>query len=265
MITADQLAHFETFGYLALRQAFSQEEMEAIGEEFDRLLDEERQGKPFPAESRQSLYGIAEKSALLTGLVEDDRIYETMEGLLGPAFSWLCSEGNLYVGDTAWHPDGTNLDFRPMKVSLYLDSLTKDAGCLRVIPGSHRLPFHEDLKPGPNFQGTTRFDKFGVEGSEVPAYPLESRPGDVLFLDMNLWHAAFGGVPGRRHLAVNFVPEPKNDEHATMMRRNYEGNMGLIEKLQYSRPGRLFSDAFLYSDRPRIRRLASKWVELGLS
>ena len=82
---------------------------------------------------------------------------------------------------------------------------------------------------------------------------------------MNLWHAAFGGVPGRRHLAVNFVPEPKNDEHVTMMRRNYEGNMGLIERLQYSRPGRLFSDAFLYSDRPRIRRLASKWVELGLS
>ena len=65
MITAEQLAHFETFGYLALRQAFSQEEMEAISEDFDRLLDEERQGKPFPAESRQSLYGIAEKKRLV--------------------------------------------------------------------------------------------------------------------------------------------------------------------------------------------------------
>ena len=265
MVTAEQLAHFETFGFLALRKAFSREEVMAISEEFDRLLDEDREGEPFPGETRQSLYGIAERSELLTDLVEDDRIYKTMEGLFGPGFHWLCSEGNMYVGDTAWHPDGTNLDFRPMKVSLYLDPLSKDTGCLRVIPGSHKLPFHEDLKSGSLFSGTTWFEKFGMEGSEVPAFPLESEPGDVLFLNMNLWHAAFGGVPGRRHLAVNFVPEPTNEEHLEMLRRNHEGNLGHIRRLQYSQPGRVFTDEFLHSDRPRIRRLASKWVELGLN
>ena len=61
MVTAEQLAHFETFGFLALRQAFNQEEIGAISEEFDRLLDQDRQGQPFPGESRQSLYGIAER------------------------------------------------------------------------------------------------------------------------------------------------------------------------------------------------------------
>lgn len=255
MIPAEQAAFFQTFGFLALRQAFRPEEMESIGRAFDDLLDRDRQGRPFPGERRQALYGIAEKSPLLTRLVEDDRIYGTVEQLLGPGFIWLCSEGNLYVGDTGWHPDGTRLNYPPMKVSLYLDPVAKDTGCLRVIPGSHRLPFHEDLRS---------VTKAGVPGPDVPCFLLESQPGDVLFLNMNLWHASFGGRPGRRHLAVNFVPEPTSDEHTAILRQNHQTVLSLIQKLQYSQPGRVFEEAFLQSDRPRIRRLTARWVELGL-
>ena len=255
MITAEQIAYFQTFGFLVLRQAFSSSEIAGISQAFDDLLVQDRQGQPFPGQKRQALYGIAEKSPLLTGLVADDRIYETVEQLLGRGFIWLCSEGNLYVGDTDWHPDGTRLNYRPMKVSLYLDALTEDTGCLRVIPGSHRLPLHEDLRP---------ITKNGIPGPEAPCFPLQSQPGDVFFLDMNLWHASFGGRAGRRHLAVNFVPEPTKAEHITMLEQNYQGVLSLIQRLQYSQPGLVFADAFLYSDSPRIRRIGSKWVKLGL-
>jgi ectoine hydroxylase-related dioxygenase (phytanoyl-CoA dioxygenase family) len=254
-MTAEQVSYFQTFGFLVLRQAFSSDEMDAISQEFDKLLLQDRQRQPFPGVKRQALYAIAEKSALLTHLVEDDRIYETVEHLLGPGFIWLCSEGNLYVGDTGWHPDGSRLSYPPMKVSLYLDALTKDTGCLRVIPGSHRLPFHEALRA---------ISKLGIAGSEVPCFPLESQPGDVFFLNMNLWHASFGGRPARRHLAVNFVPEPMKEEHIVLLKQNYQIVIDLMKQLQYSQPGRVFEDAFLYSDSSRIRRLASKWVELGL-
>ena len=114
-----------------LRQAFDRQETDAIVNEFDRLMTSDRQGQPFGGEKRQSLYGIAELSPLLTDMVADDRIYGTIETLLGEDFLWLCSEGQLYVEDTQWHPDGTRLDYRPMKVSLYLDSLTAATGCLR--------------------------------------------------------------------------------------------------------------------------------------
>ena len=137
------------------------------------LLDKERDGQPFPGESRQSLYGIAEITPLLTDLVEDDRIYKTVESLLGEGFMWLCSEGNLYVGDTDWHPDGTRLEYRPMKVSLYLDPLTKETGCLRVIPGSHRLP------PCTKRSNPARSSVSPAPMS--PVFPLESQPGDVFF------------------------------------------------------------------------------------
>lgn len=51
---------------------------------------------------------------------------------------------------------------------------------------------------------------------------------------------------------------------AMISKENYNGLFDFIKQLQYSRPTRVFDDAFLYSDRPRIRRLAAKWVELGL-
>ena len=255
MISDQQVEFFRTFGFLPLREAFSREEMAAIGKTFDDMLESDREGQPFPGEQRQALYGIAERNPLLTELVEDDRIYETAGRLLGPGFHWLCSEGNLYVGETEWHPDGSRLNYPPMKVSLYLDALTKSTGCLRVIPGSHRLPFHEALRP---------MEKMGVPGAEVPCYFLESSPGDVLFLNMNIWHAAYGGAAGRRHLAVNFVPEATEPEHVEILKRNHRVLIDLMARFQYSQPGRAFTDDFLNSEKPRIRRMAAKWVELGL-
>ena len=58
-------------------------------------------------------------------------------------------------------------ELRFVKVALYLDHLTRDSGCLRVIPGSHRFAdaFAEAL------QGQVREseDLWGIEGAAVPA------------------------------------------------------------------------------------------------
>ena len=274
MITAEQIAHFQAFGFLGLKQAFSSKEMVKIGRAFDDLLEEDRHGKPALDEKQQSryhrlqsVYGIAERHPLLTGLVADDRIYETVCQLLGDGCRWLCSEGHHYLGDTRWHPDGgSTQDYFFIKVSLYLDPLTKDTGCLRVIPGSHRSPLHDDLKhlgdrEGPADRPTPQIN---LPGSEVPYFPLESEPGDVLFLNMNLWHSSFGGQPGRRHLALNFTPEPTLPEHIALLKKDYQGVLNLMEQVQHGHSGRVFSDDFLQSDNQRIQKLVSTWVELGL-
>ncbi|HMN28351.1 MAG TPA: phytanoyl-CoA dioxygenase family protein [Caldilineaceae bacterium] len=255
MLTPEQISHYEIFGFVFLPQAFSADEVATITEAFDTLLDQDRQGQPFPGVKRQSFYGIAEHSPALMKLLVDDRIYAAVEQLLGPDFVWLNSEGNLYVGDTNWHPDGTRLLYPPIKVSLYLDSLHKESGCMRVIPGSHRLPFHESLKA---------IHQLGIPGSAVPAYPCESRPGDVLFMNMNLWHSSFGGAVGRRHLAVNFAPAPITPEQQEIFLQNYRGVIGQIQRLQTTQSNRATTDEFLYSDHPRLQRLAAKWLEYGL-
>ena len=51
-ITAEQVTYYETFGFLLVKQAFNPDEMAAVRREFDDLLNQERQGQPFPGLKR---------------------------------------------------------------------------------------------------------------------------------------------------------------------------------------------------------------------
>lgn len=258
MFTQEQKDFFETFGFLCVKQCFSPEETKAIAQIFDHIVLEERQGKEFTGEKRQSVYGFVENHPQLIHLIDDERIYQPMSQILGEDFTWVVSEAQLYVGETKWHPDQEQQQTRYIKVGMYLDPVRKDTGCLRVIPGSHREPFHSMLKQ------TVRGKEIHIQ-REIPSFPLESDPGDVIMFDMRLWHAAFGGYNGRRMMALNYSEYPASQEQIDICVANYNGVMTSIkEGYQYSRPERLFGDAFLYSDNPRFRAMTSRLVELGL-
>ncbi len=262
MLTEQQRTFFDTFGFLVLRQAFSADEIAAISQQFDDALASDRQGETFAGERRQAMMGFAEQSPGLTRLVIDDRIYTAIEELLGPNFVWIGSDGNLYVGDTQWHPDNPER-YRRIKVAFYLDPVQKDTGCLRVIPGSHLPPLHDrlkDEKPSPDAAESP----FGVSASEIPSFPLESQPGDLVFFNQNLWHASFGGKTGRRMFTFNFGAAPQSASDEENLRRTYQRNLEHVSRNQYTRRNRVYTDAFLQSDSPRIQRMVAKPVELGL-
>ena len=105
MITAEQKAYFDTFGFIHLRQQFSPEEMEAVTNEADRLWEEHREGRPLG--ENQFIQEFVEKGSVMTRMVADDRIWGTVEGLLGPQFVWNGSEGNLSFtkSEHQWHTD----------------------------------------------------------------------------------------------------------------------------------------------------------------
>ena len=104
MLTSEQKAHFETFGFILLRQQFSAQEMNLISKKFDDAMLQDRRGQPYAGE-RQHLEPFLEKWTSLKNLIADDRIYGPVEQLLGPRFVWDGSDANHYVGDTPWHPD----------------------------------------------------------------------------------------------------------------------------------------------------------------
>ena len=108
MLTDQQVLHFKTFGFIALPGLFPPDEMAEIEREFEEVVVEERQGRPFLGEKRQAVMAFAELRPKLMSLLDDDRIYEPMEQLLGPDCLWWGSDGNLYVGDTTWHPDAAD-------------------------------------------------------------------------------------------------------------------------------------------------------------
>jgi hypothetical protein len=262
MLSEQQRRFFDTFGFLLWRGAFSQEEIAAISWQFDDVLAADRHGHEFSGEKRQGVLGFLEQRKDLWHLLEDDRIYLTVEELLGPEFVWIGSDGNLYVGDTDWHPDNPTT-YRRLKVAFYLDPVDKNSGCLRVIPGSHAGELATRLRER-SPRGGPGESPYGIAGADVPSFPLESRPGDVVFFNQALFHASYGGRAGRRMFTLNFGAKPTTEEEYDNLRRTYQSNLGFVDQMGYTKRDRIYTDEFLGSDSPRIHSMVGEVVQLGL-
>ena len=253
MTTAEQKAYFHTFGFIHLPQQFTPEEMEELTEEADGLWEEHREGRPLG--ENQGIQEFVEKGPVMTRMVADDRIWGTVEAMLGPRFVWNGSEGNLSFtkSEHQWHTDRQNEpDATTYSFHLYLDPMRADTGSLRVIPGSHRPPLHDDLLPVNEQATDTTMKVYGLSPTDVPGVVLESDPGDIVFFSQKIYHGVYGKQPGRRYLKLRFVAWPETDE-------------AIASLMRYGNRGRIYrpNDAFLNSDNPRIKAMVDPLLELA--
>ena len=252
MLTPEQIAHFNTFGFLVMRQVFTPAEMAVIVREANEIMDEERGGRPFDGVKRQFVQPFFERKPFLSQLPADDRIYGLGESLLGPDFFLMGTEGNLHVGQTPWHGP---LESSPLtiKIIFYLEALTKDTGALRLIPGSHLPTSPDNLQVLRDSNYDEDFKPFGVRPWEIPCLPLDSKPGDLVVFTEDVLHASFGGKPGRHQHVISFMANPENPGEVKYLR-------DLYSKIRYGlRP----AETYVNSDNPRISRLVSTLVDLG--
>lgn len=203
-LTTQQLAHMETFGFLHFR-GLLEDRSDAIIEAFEEVWRTDgggHDGQPHDGTSRSCIVPFAGQSAYLSSLLDDARVNGIFRSLLGDDYVYLGSDGNYYVGDTGWHSDGGWP--RPIlyyKMAFYLDPLTASSGALRVIPGSHRYGegFAEDVQAGiRESEGS-----WGVAGDRVPAFVVETEPGDVVVFHQGTKHSAWGGGDRRRMFTLN--------------------------------------------------------------
>ena len=254
-LTPQQIAFYEAFGFLVLRQAFSSDQMKIIECDFEATMLEGEKQVIFDGSESLVVVNTIEHQSGFRPMMED-QINGRVEQLLGPDCVFISSDSHRYVGDTHWHPDmgwhpsmfGGEKPFpetstlRGIKVAFYLDPVGNETGCLRVIPGSHILgvkdsegplnPFQDHLgnihcDRGQNFSSDGEIKAFGIASRDVPAYALDSEPGDVVFFNHRTWHASFGGTTGRRMFALNYKAKPKTDSHrafikSTLEKRNEE-------------------------------------------
>lgn len=138
-LSDQQLAFFQTFGYLAFPGLF-RDEITTITEVFEEVWQEHgggHAGRPHDGQARSALAQFIDRDARLCALLDDPRTIGIASGLLGDDFNFSGSDGNYYVGDTGWHSDGWHRNgILHIKMALYLDPVTAETGCLRVIPGS---------------------------------------------------------------------------------------------------------------------------------
>ena len=252
MLTRGQIAHFETFGYVMLPKLFSAGEMDTIIRESNEIFEEMLGVAPSEMTARGKVEPFFERRPFLDSLLDDDRIYMVAEQLLGEDFVLDESEGNLHMGDTGWHGSGKWTVLPWIKIGLYLEPLTRDTGCLRVIPGSH-LPGDPDLYAPLRTDNHDGRPLFGMAQSEIPSVALETEPGDVVVFTEAMLHASFGGRPGRHQHAVSFFKNPTTETEIERVmdvsRRLPPTGRPLVKHLE--------------SDRPRVRRMVSRLVELG--
>lgn len=210
-LTEHQLAFFETFGYLAF-PGLLKDCIHEIIEAFEEVWASRgytHNGKPHDGTKRSCIVPFPDQHPRLCEVLDDPRIDAIASGLLGDDYNFMPSDGNYYAGDTGWHSDGGNFVVRQIKIAYYLDPLTRDTGCLRVIPGSHLLGdnYAEALSKGVrNSQ-----ENWGIHGREVPCQALETEPGDVVVFNHRTKHAAFGGSGWRRMFTMNLCQRVPDD------------------------------------------------------
>jgi len=220
----EQKLFYDTFGFLVLPQVYDRNEMQAIDDAFEQLFDiqlkEKDQSRDKLSENLTIDPGFCERHPVLRALTEDRRITETIDNVLGLDGFYASSDGHLYHGDTVWHADvgwGPNIPegrndpnlvntLSPhytigLKAAMYLDPIVKETGALRIVPGSHINPLHEELAPlssvladYPEVACDPRFAGFGTDPKDMPCHVVDSQPGDVLIFHSLVWHASFGGT-----------------------------------------------------------------------
>ena len=204
-LSDEQLQRFDTFGYLTF-PGLLDDVIAEITDAFEEVWAQHgggHHGAAHDDERRSCIVPFVDQHPRLCALLDDGRIHGVLCVLLGEDFNYTGSDGNYYAGDTTWHSDGWARGGaqRFAKVAFYLDELTRDTGCLRVIPGTHRAgdwfadTMQEHIREIP--------ETWGIEGVDLPAVALETRPGDLAVFDHNLKHAAFGGSSRRRMFTIN--------------------------------------------------------------
>ncbi|AWT59210.1 MAG: hypothetical protein DF168_00391 [Candidatus Moanabacter tarae] len=256
-LNPDQIAHFETFGFLHFPNCFPSEEFKSILKVAEELWTRKVGHKP-NIEEDIHLDSFLESDPRLMRLIHDDRIYEPVHGLLGDGFIWSGSEGNHgFPKDNTshhWHADRAGekeLGYIRIKIMLYTEPMRKEQGALRVIPGSHRLPLHRDLMSFQRRHSEKNPSFYGMSGDQVPCYAIESEPGDMLIFNHSLFHGVYGKQGLRRYIALKFAACPTCDAN--------------FASLQYWSPYAFEpNEVLIQSEQPRIRNMVEGLKEMGI-
>ena len=164
MLTKEQICHFRTLGFVLCKGLLSQEEIQTLSDAFDAAMENARAGapKPNPGEPRQQVVPFFDYDPdTFYPLLDDERIVQPLEQLMGEDFILTVSEGILHTGGSGWHHDACAPEgIFSMRAAIYLDKLGSGDGCLNVIPGSHITEYREAI--------ASNINNVGVAPEDIP-------------------------------------------------------------------------------------------------
>ncbi|GAA2003234.1 phytanoyl-CoA dioxygenase family protein [Catenulispora subtropica] len=199
MISQQEYAHFQTFGFVVFRGLLSAAEIAVLKDEATTAMADAYgaayldDGPPVAEVPAFDLPMMAASTPFAASLVaEDPRFWQASHHLMGCATVPSQGEATCFRANTKWHID-MPLGLQGVKFMVYLDACSREEGQLQVVPGSHLPETHrrywDYVGQAPERQGHG-FD----EGDwPIPLHGLDTRPGDVIAFHANLMHASQGG------------------------------------------------------------------------
>ncbi|MFY7962049.1 MAG: phytanoyl-CoA dioxygenase family protein [Elsteraceae bacterium] len=217
-LTADEIARYNEQGYVIPKFRLDPAHVKDLQDSLDRLIADNPGVRPeklisahIEGDNGEGVRG----SRKFLELAMHAPIVDLVEQLIGPDIAlWGChvfckppSEGY----ETPWHQDGHYWPIRPLAtctVWLAIEPSTKENGCLRVIPGSHR-----DKKLHPHLhedRADLTLSQRMADGAfdEAEAVDLELEPGQMSMHDVYMIHGAEANRSARRRtgVALRYMP-----------------------------------------------------------
>jgi hypothetical protein len=209
-LTPAQIDQYHRDGYAFPVPVLTPHEVAALRADLESW--EARQGHPldFPEKSKSYLlYRWADT------LVHHPAVLDAVEDLIGPDI--LVYHTTMWIKEAhtpayvRWHQDGAYFFLDPLEhvtAWVALSDASERAGCMRVLPGTHRLPMiaHDD-KPGRHNmikRGQGISDRF--DGETGVAMPLQA--GELSLHHTALVHCSPGndGDDRRMGYGISFIP-----------------------------------------------------------
>ncbi|MDE0041053.1 MAG: hypothetical protein OXT74_03395, partial [Candidatus Poribacteria bacterium] len=128
-LTPQQCEFFHSFGYLVLPGLLA-DDVDWMSEEHQKVF--EKNDIVHDGTKRTYVVPFIDQTEKLCTLLDHPKVLEVLGSLLGDDFNYVGSDGSYYSGNTSWHDDGGH---RPggltfAKFHIYLDTLTRDTGCI---------------------------------------------------------------------------------------------------------------------------------------
>ena len=210
LLTPEQVARYEQDGCLWPIDVLTPEEVQQARSELEAWEAHQAGPIDFPEKSKSYLlFDWADH------LVHHPRILDAVEDVIGPDIlvyhSTLFDKAAHTPAFVRWHQDSPYFYLAPhLHVTAWvaLSDASVAAGCMHVLPGSHRWgAFEHDDRPEPlnmirRGQGISgRFD-------QETGVPMPVGPGQMSLHHTDLVHASGGNQTGDRRLglAISYIP-----------------------------------------------------------
>ena len=172
-------------------------------------------------------------------------VLDAVEGILGPdLLVWATGFFTKYPHDAArvtWHQDGTYWGLKSDQVAsawIALSDSTVENGCMRGVPGSHRLPIqpHKDTFANDNL--LSRGQEIQVDVNEADAVDIVLRAGEMSLHDVKIIHGSNANPSDKKRIGftVRYISPDVSQtgemeiQPAILARgEDHHGNFALVE------------------------------------